>query len=231
MLCIGPSGTIFRRIMASFEGHGLACIRSDRIVFAGLDFSVSAGEALILTGANGSGKSSLLRLMAGLGRPAAGRMLWNGVPVDEDRDAFFRDIHYLGHRDAVKPALTVRENLAFHAALRGGAGGATLDGPLSAVGLDALADMPARMLSAGQTRRLALARVLASPAALWLLDEPTIALDAASVAAVFAAVARHRAGGGMVVASTNVPLALDDARRLDLADFREAGMTPWGDAA
>ena len=221
--------------MATFEGHGLACIRSDRIVFAGLDFSVSPGEALILTGANGSGKSSLLRLMAGLGRPAAGRLLWNGAPVDDDRDAFFRQTHYLGHRDAVKPALTVRENLAFHAALRGsdatGLDATGLDAALSTVGLDALADMPARMLSAGQTRRLALARVLASPASLWLLDEPTIALDAASVAAVFAAVARHRAAGGMVVASTNVPLALEAPKRLDLAEFRDAGVTPWGDAA
>lgn len=231
MLCIGPSGTIFRRIMASFEGHGLACIRSDRIVFAELDFSVSAGEALLLTGANGSGKSSLLRLMAGLGRPAAGRLLWNGVPVDDDRDVFFRETHYLGHRDAVKPALTVRENLAFHAALRGAGDGDALDAALSAVGLDALAGMPARMLSAGQTRRLALARVLASPAALWLLDEPTIALDATSVSAIFAAIARHRAAGGMVVASTNVPLALETPKRLDLSEFHDAGVTPWGDAA
>ncbi len=231
MLCIGPPGAIFRRIMATFEGHGLACIRSDRIVFAGLDFSVSPGEALILTGANGSGKSSLLRLMAGLGRPAAGSLLWNGAPVDDDRDAFFRQTHYLGHRDAVKAALTVRENLAFHGALRGSGDGTGLDAALSAVGLDALADMPARMLSAGQTRRLALARVLASPASLWLLDEPTIALDAASVAAVFAAVARHRAAGGMVVASTNVPLALEAPKRLDLAEFRDAGVTPWGDSA
>ncbi len=217
--------------MTTFEGQRLACIRSDRIVFSDLDFSVSAGGALILTGANGSGKSSLLRLMAGLGRPAAGRLLWNGVPVDEDRDAFHAGLHYLGHRDAIKPALTVRENLAFHAALRGRTGDGAIEDALSAVGLQALADMPARMLSAGQTRRLAIARVLATPARLWLLDEPTIALDAASVSAVFAAVARHRAGGGMIVASTNVPLAIEDAERLDLTDFRDAETTPWGDAA
>ena len=108
--------------MDGFSGTGLTCIRSDRIVFADLDFSVSPGAALILSGPNGSGKSSLLRLMAGITKPAAGKIIWQGSPVTSDPERFFAEMHYLGHRNAVKPALTVQENLAFHAALRGGGG-------------------------------------------------------------------------------------------------------------
>ena len=142
--------------MDGFTGMGLACIRSERIVFAGLDFSVEPGAALVLSGPNGSGKSSLLRLMAGISRPAAGHIAWRGSPIADDPETFFADMHYVGHRDAVKLALTVRENLAFHGALRPGT--PDIDGALERVGLAALADLPARMLSAGQTRRLALAR-------------------------------------------------------------------------
>lgn len=217
--------------MAEFDGQGLACIRSERIVFAGLGFSVGPGGALILTGPNGSGKSSLLRLMAGLGRPAAGHIRWNGVPLSDDPESFATAVQYLGHRDAVKPALTVRENLAFQAALRRGAGPAAIDDALARVNLGPLADMPARMLSAGQTRRLAFARILATPATLWLLDEPTIALDASSVAAVTEAIARHRAAGGMIVASTNVPLSIPGTQTIDMGNFDAATTTPWGDAA
>lgn len=215
--------------MEGFTGTGLACIRSDRIVFAGLDFAVGPGEALVLSGPNGSGKSSLLRLMAGIAAPAAGEITWLGAPVRDDPERFFADMHYVGHRDAVKPALTVRENLAFHAALR--PGGADIDGALDKVGLAALADLPARMLSAGQARRLTLARILASPANLWLLDEPTIALDTRSVERMRTAIADHRANGGVVVASTNVPLGIDDALSVDMANFAEDGETLWGDSA
>jgi heme exporter protein A len=213
--------------MDGFSGTGLACIRSNRIVFAGLDFAVSPGGALVLTGPNGSGKSSLLRLMAGIARPAAGSILWQDAPVSEDPEAFFARLHYVGHRDAVKPALTVRENLTFHAALRPGA--ADIDGALERVGLAALADLPARMLSAGQTRRLTLARILATPAPLWLLDEPTIALDYRAVERLRAAIDAHRAGGGMIVASTNVPLGIDDAATIDLAAHAPAPDVLWAD--
>ena len=228
--------------MDGFEGTGLACIRSDRIVFAGLDFAVSPGGALILSGPNGSGKSSLLRLMAGIASPAAGEIAWNGMPVSEDPERFFAQMHYVGHRDAVKPALTVRENLAFHAALRGGRAGrpetksnigtdinGDIDRALDNVGLAPLADLPARMLSAGQTRRLTLARILATPAPLWLLDEPTIALDYRAVDRLRAAIAAHRAGGGMIVASTNVPLGIDDAATIDLAAHAPEVDVLWGD--
>lgn len=214
--------------MEGFTGTGLACIRSDRIVFAGLDFAVGPGEALVLSGPNGSGKSSLLRLMAGIAAPAAGEIAWRGTPVRDDPERFFGDMHYVGHRDAVKPALTVRENLAFHVALRPGS--ADIDGALDSVGLAALADLPARMLSAGQTRRLTLARILASPAGLWLLDEPTIALDTRSVERIRGAIADHRANGGVVVASTNVPLGIDDALSINMANFAEDRETLWGDS-
>ncbi|MEX2455459.1 MAG: heme ABC exporter ATP-binding protein CcmA [Rhodospirillaceae bacterium] len=209
----------------------MACIRNERIVFAGLDYYLEPGGALILAGANGSGKSSLLRLMAGLGRPAAGRILWNGRPVGDDPEGFAASCQYLGHRDAVKPALTVGENLAFHASLRRRAGRAAIGDALDRMGLLSLADMPARMLSAGQTRRLAFARILATPATLWLLDEPTVALDPPSVSAVMDAIARHRSDGGMIVASTNVPLAIAPADTLDVSGFAGTGTTLWGDAA
>ncbi len=212
--------------MDGFRGQDLACIRSERIVFEGLDFAVAPGAALVLTGANGSGKTSLLRIMAGIARPAAGALLWQGRPVGDDPEAFFGDIHYLGHRDAIKAALTLRENLAFHAALRTTTG--SVDAALDRFGLAALADMPARLLSAGQTRRLALARLLASSAPLWLLDEPTIALDRASVEAVMDAIIAHRASGGIVIASTNVPLGMDGAVALDVSAFSPVQGALWG---
>ena len=213
--------------MDGFSGTGLACVRSNRIVFAGLDFAVSPGGALVLSGPNGSGKSSLLRLMAGIARPAAGNISWQGTPISEDPEMFFARMHYVGHRDAVKPALTVRENLSFHAALRPGP--TDINAALDRVDLAALADLPARMLSAGQTRRLTLARILATPAPLWLLDEPTIALDYRAVDRLRGAIDDHRAGGGIIVASTNVPLGIDDATTIDLAAHAPEIDTLWGD--
>lgn len=213
--------------MDGFSGTGLACVRSNRIVFAGLDFAVSPGGALVLSGPNGSGKSSLLRLMAGIARPTAGNISWQGTPISEDPEMFFARMHYVGHRDAVKPALTVRENLSFHAALRPGP--TDINAALDRVDLAALADLPARMLSAGQTRRLTLARILATPAPLWLLDEPTIALDYRAVDRLRGAIDDHRAGGGIIVASTNVPLGIDDATTIDLAAHAPEIDALWGD--
>ena len=211
--------------MDVFSGKGLTCIRSDRIVFAGFDFSVKAGNALVLSGPNGSGKSSLLRLMAGISRPAAGQITWRGRSITEDPEGFFSDMHYVGHRDAVKQALSVRENLVFHSALRSVT--SNIDNALDLTGLTALADVPARMLSAGQTRRLALARILTSPAPLWLLDEPTVALDTVSVERLRAAIASHREGGGIVIASTNVPLNIEDGALADISAFARENATLW----
>jgi len=207
--------------MSLFQGRSLTCVRGERRVFQGLDFALPAGGALVLTGANGSGKSSLLRVMAGLLHPAAGGLLWAGRPVAEDAEAHRARLHYLGHLDAVKPVLTLAENLAFWARLRAAAGGGGLriEAALAAFDLTALAEVPGRRLSAGQRRRLALARLIAAPAELWLLDEPTVGLDRASLGRLAAALAEHRAGGGRVVAATHAPIELPGAEMLSLEAF------------
>jgi heme exporter protein A len=205
-----------------FRGEGLACVRSERLVFTGLDFDLGPGDATFLVGPNGSGKSSLLRLMAGLAPPAAGTMKWDDFAARADPERHFGRFHYVGHADAVKPYLSVAENLALWAGLRGG-GADDVAAALARFGLDRLADFAGRLLSAGQRRRLGLARLVATPAALWLLDEPTVALDRESVGALYDVIAAHRAGGGMAVIATNVDMALDDAQTLDLARFAADG--------
>jgi heme exporter protein A len=199
-------------------GEGLACRRGGRLVFAGLDCRLETGGALVLTGANGSGKSSLLRLLATLLEPATGRLTWDGAPVAADAARYRARLHYVGHLDAIKPALIAREMLAFWAALRGAAAPAT-EAALAAFGLDAAADWPCRWLSAGQRRRLTLARLLAAPAAIWLLDEPTAALDTDGEARLVAAIAEHRAAGGRVALATHQPIAVPDAAHIALDDF------------
>ena len=194
------------------EARDLACLRGERVVFAGLSFAVPAGAALLLTGANGAGKSTLLRMLAGLLRPAEGAVAWAGADIAADPPAHAARLRYLSHQDALKPALTVAENLAFFGGLWGGAVGPAL----AAVALGGLAELPARVLSSGQKRRLALARLALAPASLWLLDEPTTGLDAASVERLGPMLAAHRAAGGIVVAATHVPLPLPDARELRL---------------
>jgi heme exporter protein A len=195
------------------EADSLAAFRGERLVFRDLSFRVPAGGTLVLTGPNGSGKSTLLRLLAGLGRAEAGRLLWAGEDALADRTAHAARVTYVGHLDAVKPGLTVTENLRFAARLSGGAIGAALQ----AFTLENLAELPARMLSAGQKRRLALARLVLSATPLWLLDEPTLGLDTVSVERFGAVLAAHLAGGGMVIAATHLPLPLGDAAELRLA--------------
>ena len=214
--------------MDRFRGENLTCMRGGRVVFAGLSFDVGPGEALLLLGPNGSGKSSLLRVMAGLLRPASGRLTVGDVDVEDDPEAHRRDLHYVGHLDGVKAALTVGENVSLWSGLRGVRDG-TMDG-LARFGLAPLADMPARLLSAGQKRRLALARLLAAPAPLWLLDEPSVALDTASVAALEQAIAGHRNGGGIVIVSTNVDLGISDPKTIHMPAFASSE-DPWLDGA
>jgi heme exporter protein A len=199
---------------ATFSGTELACLRGERLVFRGVAFAIPEGGALFLHGPNGSGKSSLMRLMAGLGLPAEGQIAWDGEPIADDPDAHRARLHYVGHLDAVKPTLTVAENIAFHAALRGEA--MKVDPALDAFALEPLADQPGRFLSQGQRRRVALARLLATHAPLWLLDEPTLGLDHASVARLGAAIAAHRASGGRVAIATHVAFDLPGADVLDL---------------
>ncbi len=211
------------------ECRDLACLRGERLVFKGLSFALRAGEALRLTGPNGSGKSSLLRLLAGLGRPAAGGIAWNGASVADDPDAHRRRFLFLGHQDAVKPWLTTRENLAFWAALHGAAA-AGIAPALARFALTAQARLPARFLSQGQRRRLALARFAAIPARLWLLDEPTTGLDEANVATLETLVAEHCAAGGLAVVSTHLALKLPGGGGLALADPAKADLAPAGPA-
>ncbi|MTJ79584.1 MAG: heme ABC exporter ATP-binding protein CcmA [Telmatospirillum sp.] len=216
----------------TFTGEKLVCIRGERVVFSGLGFHLAAGEALLLLGPNGSGKSSLLRLMAGLLKPASGRLAWGGDPVADDREAHAARVHYVGHHDAIKPVLSVFENLRFWARLHDPASGAGLArAARDRMGLARLADVPGKLLSAGQKRRLNLARLLAAPATLWLLDEPSVALDRQSVKVLEAVIAEHRAAGGMVALSTHADVDLPGARELHLDHFAvapEAAMGVWG---
>ncbi len=200
-----------------FHAENLACRRGGRPVFAGLSFAVAAGDAVLLRGPNGSGKSSLLRLMSGLARPESGELRWDGAPIRDDPPAHRARLHFVGHLDAVKPALGVEEMLEFWAGMRGGK--AQIGAALGHFGLSRLAPLPCRLLSAGAKRRLALARLLASPAELWLLDEPANGIDAAAEASLLSAIATHRAQGGMAVIATHAELALPNAVTLSLADF------------
>jgi heme exporter protein A len=192
--------------------HDLGCIRGGREVFEGVSFALEAGEALAVTGRNGAGKTTLLRLIAGLLEPARGRLELAGGAPDT---SLAEQAHYMGHRDALKPALSVRENLEFWYAFLGGHN-ASAASALVTVGLGGLASLPAGYLSAGQRRRLALARLIAAPRPVWLLDEPTAALDSAGQQRLGELMRAHLAGGGIIVAATHGPLGLDGARELRL---------------
>ncbi|HSK41857.1 MAG TPA: heme ABC exporter ATP-binding protein CcmA [Arenibaculum sp.] len=203
--------------MPVFTGSDLTCLRGDRLVFRALDFRIAAGGALLLLGPNGSGKSSLLRLMAGLLRPFGGTIAWDGAGVADEPDLHRARVHYVGHHDAVKPVLSAGENLIFWAGLLGaGDPPAAACDALARLGIPHVADVPGRYLSAGQKRRLNLARILAAPRPLWLLDEPTVALDHAAVARLEAEISNHRAAGGMVAVSTHARIDLPDAAVLQL---------------
>jgi heme exporter protein A len=200
----------------------LACRRGERLVFMGLSFRLPSGGALVLTGSNGSGKTSLLRIVAGLLVPAAGRLAWGTKPVFGDLPAHRACLHYVGHADAIKSAFTPRETLAFWAALRGFGGSRSAPNvarALAAFALDDIAEWPCRWLSAGQRRRLALARLLAAPAPLWLLDEPLSALDDDSRRRLDEIIADHRADGGRLILSTHAPIAFAGGQGLALDAF------------
>lgn len=192
----------------------LTCRRGEHEVFAGLSCGVRPGGVLYLRGPNGAGKSSLLRILAGFIAPAAGSVGWDGEDVAADPQAHRARLHYVGHLDTLKPVLTAAENLSTQAAMLQEK--ADVDAALRRFGLSNLRDLPARFLSAGQRRRLALARLAAVPRPLWLLDEPTVALDAGSVERLETLIAEHRAAGGMAVIATHTDMNLPGADTLVL---------------
>jgi heme exporter protein A len=187
--------------------------RGGRIVIDTVSFKVGAGEALILTGPNGAGKTTLIRALAGFLQPTAGTIRLDGADDDKDQLTY---CHYVGHRDAIKSKLTVSENVAFWAGYLGGST-ATVEPALDACGLADLAAVPAAYLSAGQKRRLGLARLLSAPRPVWLLDEPTTSLDAHHQRTFAALIEQHRAAGGIIVAATHMDLGLSGARALTLS--------------
>jgi heme exporter protein A len=193
--------------------------RGERRVLANVSFTLSRGECLHVVGPNGSGKTTLLRVVAGLLEPEQGRVEWSGRPTREHRDAWCASFSYLAHSDGLKPELTARENLAFETGLRRRAVDSELDEALARVGLGAVSDHPAGILSAGQRRRLALARVMLAAAPLWILDEPYTNLDSGGALLVSGAIARHLDAGGAALVAAHQPPAIPDhlPRRLELA--------------
>ena len=192
----------------------LACHRGGRSVFSGVSFAVASGEALTISGRNGAGKSSLLRLVAGLLRIAAGRFsLEDGDP----ELSIAEQAHYLGHQDALKGSLSVAENLRFWTGFLG-VRSADIGDSLETVGLGALAGLPAAYLSAGQRRRLSIARLIAVPRPIWLLDEPSSTLDTAAQDRLADLMRAHLAGGGLILAASHGPIGLQQTQELRLGE-------------
>jgi heme exporter protein A len=203
----------------NFAGKNLTCVRGGRLVFQSLSFHVAAGSVLVLQGPNGSGKSSLLRLVAGFQAPAEGAFLWDDRPVAEDRDGHRARITYAGHLDAVKPAFSVTESLQFWARPIGFGEPKPVADALDRWGLRAIADLPGAYLSAGQRKRLNLARLSLSESRLWLLDEPTVSLDDSAVDTLMGVISEHQADRGSAIIATHTDLALKATETLSLEPY------------
>lgn len=201
------------------SANNLVCRRGGRTVFSGLSFKVGRGEGLLLEGPNGTGKTSLLRILAGFGALEAGSLELEGA---DDELTIGQRAHYLGHQNALKLALSVEENLAFWARFMGqSVTSATIEEHLGAFNLAHLASYSAGLLSAGQKRRLALSRLELVARPIWLLDEPSVGLDTASCALLADAMGRHMAAGGLLIASTHLDLGLNFTHKLNLGDLPE----------
>ena len=200
------------------EARGLCCVRGEATLFENLDFSLTAGEALQVEGANGSGKTSLLRILSGLTLPDEGEVRWQGANIMERRAEFHGQLAYLGHHLGLKLELTIEENLRLALGIRSVCPASRLQSVLEAVRLDHRADLPVRALSAGQRQRVALARMLLSEAVLWILDEPFTSLDMAGVALVQTLAEDHLLSGGVMVLTSHQAVSLNGRlRKLELA--------------
>ena len=191
------------------EGRSLAAMRGNLRLFSGIHFSLQPGDALVVTGANGSGKTTLLRIVAGLGHAAEGELAWRGDVLTPFHPLLRENSAFIGHAPALKDELTAEENLALLATLHHAAVPASaIRDALTAVGLLSRRNLPARVLSQGQRRRIGLARLLLVPRRLWVLDEPTTALDVAGIAMLEAWIGEHLAAGGILVTATHQELKL-----------------------
>jgi heme exporter protein A len=200
------------------DGAALECTRGERTLFAGLDFSLREGELLRIAGANGSGKTSLLRLLAGLSQPEAGQVKWDGEPISRIVQDYHRALLFLGHHAAVKEELTGAENLQLSAQLDGGEiDRAEVDHALGRFGLKGREDLPVRVLSAGQKRRVLLARLMTRKAKLWVLDEPFTALDTRAVEMLGNLAREHLAQGGMAVITSHQAVPIEGGKVLELS--------------
>jgi heme exporter protein A len=196
---------------SALEAHNLSCVRDDRTLFENLSFRLQSGQILLLEGRNGSGKTSLLRLLCGMRQPDAGQILWNSEDIYQLGPEYFAHISYVGHKDGVKQDLTAYENLKLARGLGAPNANISIDEALDQVELWGFDDVPARNLSAGQQRRLALARLLVTRANLWILDEPFTSLDTLGISIVETLFANHVAQGGMLAVTSHHKVTLDDA--------------------
>ncbi|KJK15739.1 cytochrome c biogenesis heme-transporting ATPase CcmA [Pseudomonas sp. BIGb0427] len=203
------------------QAVGLACERDWRMLFENLELHLGAGDMLQISGPNGSGKTSLLRLMAGLMSPTAGQILVSGKPLAEQRNELARILLWIGHAAGIKDVLSPEENLAWLCALHRPAAPAAIRTALEAVGLRGFEDVPCHTLSAGQQRRVALARLYLDSPPLWILDEPFTALDKQGVAQLEAHLAAHCEQGGMVVLTTHHTLERKPS------GYRELNLGQW----
>ncbi len=209
--------------------EALSARRGEDLIFKDISFSLGTGESLILTGRNGSGKSTLLRAVAGLLRPESGRVTWESDEAETGTRAS-EACHYLGHRNAMKAELSVRENLEFWQDFFGdfsGGRGMTIADAAEAVGLGGIAHLPFGYLSAGQQRRMAFAKLLVAWRPVWILDEPTAALDVSAESVFTALITDHLAQGGIVLAATHQPLGLENAQELKMTGFAGVMESMW----